>query len=268
MLKVQLLGKTTFQFTEGDQPPFRKSLRLGVLGYLIRVGEPVSRRRLSKIFWPTLSDQDARTYLRNILARLKSDFGPYMVISRNSVHFDVTQDCWVDLIELEKALKMFSSVDILSMEAEQAEELRASLSLYQGEFMSDFSRQASDWFEEWVTRERKSILDKTLQGYTKLINYSIKDENWKQGMEDAKMMIALDQSRQIGWLLLMKCLANSGDLRRAQEAYERYERSPKADLQSTSIGREMNLLYRKIGQRISGINLNFDQDDDSLFLSS
>ncbi|MEM9773297.1 MAG: BTAD domain-containing putative transcriptional regulator [Chloroflexota bacterium] len=267
MLKVQLLGKTTFQFTEGDQQPFRKSLRLGVLGYLIRVGEPVSRRRLSKIFWPNLSDQDARTYLRNILARLKNDFGPYMVISRKSVHFDVTQGCWVDLHELEKWLQQFKEVDIMHMDDEQAESLRSALALYQGEFMSDFSRQASDWFEEWVMRERQSILDNTLQGYTLLINYAIRNENWKQGMEDAKMMIALDQSRQIGWLLLMKCLASSGDLRRAQEAYERYERSPQADLHSSRVGREMNLLYRKIGQRISGINLNFEQDEDSLFLS-
>lgn len=267
MLKVQLLGKTTFQFTEGGQLPFRKSLRLGILGYLIRVGEPVSRRRLSKIFWPDLSDQDARTYLRNILARLKGDFGPYMVISRNSIHFDVTQDCWVDLLELESALQEFAQADIFSLDKEQADQLRSSLRLYNGVFMSDFSRQASDWFEEWVARERDFILDNTLQGYTKLINYSIKNEDWKQGMDDAKMMISLDQSRQAGWLLLMKCLANSGDLRRAQEAYERYERSPMADLQSTSVGREMSLLYRKIGQRISGINLNFDQDDDTLSLS-
>ncbi|MEM8861116.1 MAG: BTAD domain-containing putative transcriptional regulator [Chloroflexota bacterium] len=267
MLKIKLLGKTIFQFTEGDNTPFRKSLRLGVLGYLIRMGQPISRKRLSKIFLPDLPDQDARTYLRNILARLKNDFTPYLVVTRNSVHFDVSKDCWVDLLELEEVLAKFSSMYPAEMTAEDADNLRTALQLYNGPFLGEFSRQASDWFEEWVGRERQAILNKTLEGYSKLIHYSIHNQDWKQGMEDAKMMISLDQSRQIGWLLLMKCLASSGDLRRAQEAYERYERSPSADLQSTSTGREMNLLYRKIGQRISGINLNFDNDDDSLFLS-
>ena len=59
----------------------------------------------------------------------------------------------------------------------------------------------------------------------------------------------------------MKCLVSSGDLRRAQEAYERYERTPTADVQQSSAGREMHHLYRKIGQRISGINLDFNNND-------
>lgn len=263
MLKVSLLGKTVFQYTQGNHEPFRKSLRLSILGYLIRTRKPVSRKRLSRIFWPHLSDADSRTYLRNILARLKTDFGPWLEIDRETVFFNGDHACSVDWYELEKILARYQQLDLTELTAAQLDALRDGLALYKGPFMGDLSRAVSPWFEEWLSSERRFILGQVLSGYSKLVEARIYNREWEKGIADARQMISLDQDHQESWLLLMKCLANSGDLRRAQEAYERYERTPTADVQQSAIGREMHQLYRKIGQRISGINLDFSNDNDS-----
>lgn len=262
MLKVSLLGKTVFQYTQGTHEPFRKSLRLSILGYLIRVGQPVSRKRLSRIFWPHLSDADARTYLRNILARLKVDFSPWLEINRDTVFFNGSDSCSIDLYELEQVLARYEQADFNTLTEAQLNEFRDGLLLYEGPFMGDLSRTVSPWFEKWLRSERQTILNQVLNGYSKLIEARIDRQEWSNGIEDARQMIRLNQDYQVSWLWLMRCLANSGDLRRAQEAYERYERTPTADVQQSAVGREMHQLYRKIGQRISGINLDFSNDTD------
>ena len=263
MLKVYLLGKTVFQYTEGNHEPFRKSLRLSILGYLIRTRKPVSRKRLSKIFWPHLSDANSRTYLRNILARLKADFSPWLEIDRETIFFNGSHSCTIDLYELERILDRYDQVDFTELTEGQLDEFRKGLHLYEGPFMGDVSRKISPWFEEWLQTEQQLILNQVLNGYSKLIEARIYRKGWEKGIADARRMISLDQDHQESWLLLMKCLASSGDLRRAQEAYERYERTPTADVQLSTVGREMHQLYRKIGQRISGINLDFSNDNDT-----
>ncbi|MFK7805878.1 MAG: BTAD domain-containing putative transcriptional regulator [Anaerolineae bacterium] len=234
-----------------------------MLGYLIRVGKPVSRQRLSRIFWPHLPNSDSRTYLRNILARLKRDFSPWLQITRDEVSFVVTdQSCTVDLYELEAVLARYQHEIFNELNVDQLAEFRDGLALYEGPFMGDFSRTISPWFEEWLTYERQYILERVQSGYAQLIECGIYHEEWGACISDAKKLIGLDPDHQESWLLLMKCLARSGDLRRAQAAYERYERSSAADFRQSETGREMSLLYRKIGQRISGINLDFNQDGD------
>lgn len=261
MLKVHLLGKTSFQISPSTQAIFRKSLRLRILGFLILSKEPVSRKRLSRIFWPNLNDQDARTYLRNILARLKDDFSPWLEVSRDSIAFKADSDCWVDVYELEKILAQYKPLNFSELEYSDIREFKSGLELYRGSFMEDLTKSISPWFDEWIVSERDYLLKRVLEGYEKLVLYRIEKQDWDLAIEESSTMIQLDQFSANGWFFLMRCLAKSGDLRRAQEAYERFERIPGSQAKNTKTHRDMNLLYRQIGQRISGINLNLDSPD-------
>ena len=261
MLKVHLLGKSSFQISQKDRPVFRKSLRLRILGFLIRVGEPVSRKRLSRIFWPHLSDQDARTYLRNVLARLKDDFAPWLEITRDTICFKIDSDSWVDLYELEKILAQYKDANLDELEYAEVSEYKHGLGLYKGEYMADLTRSISPWFDEWLESERSFLRSQVSEAYKKLVDYRVKKRDWQNGIEEARQIIHIDQKDETGWLLLMKCLANSGDLRRAQEAYERYNRFNMSAPDQSSTAKHMDLLYRRIGQRISGTSLILDDLD-------
>lgn len=261
MLKVHLLGKTSFQITQNSEAIFRKSLRLRILGFLILNRDPVSRKRLSRIFWPHLNDQDARTYLRNILARLKEDFSPWIEVTRDSICFKTDSDCWVDIYELEKILNQYKELNFRDLEYAQVNEFKTGLDLYKGSFMEDLTKSISPWFDEWISSEREYLLKQVLEGYEKLVAYRIEKQDWDVAIEEAGKMVTLNPKYENGWYLLMRSLANSGDLRRAQEAYERFEKSPSNKLKVSKTQQEMNLLYRRIGQKISGINLNLDSFD-------
>ncbi|MFT5193720.1 MAG: DNA-binding SARP family transcriptional activator [Cellvibrionaceae bacterium] len=264
MLKISLLGKTVFQHTHGQHEPFRKSLRISILGYLIRTGEPVSRKQLSQVFWPHLPDSNSRTYLRNILSRTKDDFSPWLEVDREMVYFNRnSHKCLIDLYELEAVLERYKRVDFKKLNVVKLDEFRKGLSFCDGPFMDGLSRTSSPQFEEWLIQERQFILDQVLRGYKKLINSQLVRKDWQGSITDAQSMIRLDQSNPESWLWLMKCLASSGDLRGAQYAYEKYERVPMADVQASQSGREMHYLYCKIGQRISGIDLDFNRKFES-----
>ena len=167
-------------------------------------------------------------------------------------------DCWVDIYELEKILTQYKSLDFNDLEYSAVNEFKYGLELYKGAFMEDLTKSISPWFDEWIATEREFLLRQVLEGYEKLVLYRIEKQDWDLGIEEARHMITLSHFHQNGWFLLMRCLAKSGDLRRAQEAYEDYERIPTDHVKHSKTEQEMNLLYRRIGRRISGIKLNLD----------
>ncbi|MCB0088231.1 MAG: AAA family ATPase [Caldilineaceae bacterium] len=119
----------------------------GLLVYLACTRRPHSRSALAGLLWAELSEEAARANLRLVLSRLRATVGDALLITRQSVAFNISYPHRFDVTEF----------DELAGDAERlsdAELTRAAL-LYQGPLLDDFQIRDAPDFELWIMNERE-----------------------------------------------------------------------------------------------------------------
>ena len=248
-LTVSLLGNIDFKYPNIEHPPYRRSLRLALLAYLIRVGKPIPRKQLSELLWPDMEPPQPRTYLRNMIQRLKVDFGDHLIISKDFVAFKFSNESAIDLIDFEEGFSTFESMEI-NTPKEAYRHLSHVLMLYKGKFLGEFERHVSEAFDNWVHLERQNLHAKAIEGYHKLLYYRLKEREYEQGLTDTRRLLALEPFDELAHLCMMQFFVMNNELRRAQTAFERYESLLEKDLGITGLGDEIVTLYKQIGRKL------------------
>ena len=247
LLNVSLLGRVEFIYPHTNHLPFRRSLRIALLAYLIRVGRPVSRKQLSETFWPNISSAQSRTYLRNMLQRLKSDFGAHLNIDKEYVSFKFSSKSKIDVQLFAEEMDAFGG-----MEAENGPEkyqkLSGALSHYTGLFLADYTREVSLPFDHWLQIERQSLHATAIEGYHKLLTHRLQNQEFEQGLTDTRHLLALEPFDEVGHLCMMQFFVMNNELRKAQSTFERYESLLNRDIGTTGLGDEIVELYKQIGR--------------------
>ncbi|MCB0084219.1 MAG: hypothetical protein KDE47_24940, partial [Caldilineaceae bacterium] len=119
----------------------------GLLVYLACTRRPHSRSALAGLLWAELSEEASRANLRLVLSRLRATVGDALLITRQSVAFNLSYPHRFDVTEF----------DELAGDAERlsdAELTRAAL-LYQGPLLDDFQIRDAPDFELWIMNERE-----------------------------------------------------------------------------------------------------------------
>lgn len=247
LLNVSLLGRVEFIYPHTNHLPFRRSLRIALLAYLIRVGRPVSRKQLSETFWPNISSSQSRTYLRNMLQRLKSDFGAHLNIDKEYVSFKFSSESKIDVQLFAEEMDAYRE-----MEAENApdkyQKLSSALSHYAGLFLADYTREVSLPFDHWLQIERQSLHATAIEGYHKLLTHRLQNQEFEQGLTDTRHLLALEPFDEVGHLCMMQFFVMNNELRKAQSTFERYESLLNRDIGTTGLGNEIVELYKQIGR--------------------
>src|SRR6478672_5739122 len=84
------------------EPGVRKATALFI--YLAVMRQPHTREALADLLWDERSPAQGLQGVRQLLTSLRPTLAPYLVISRNTLAFDLAQPHWLDVTDLEAHL--------------------------------------------------------------------------------------------------------------------------------------------------------------------
>jgi WD40 repeat protein/DNA-binding SARP family transcriptional activator len=211
MLEVRLLGQ--FSVTAGSDAveiPSRPAQSL--FAYLIlNAGIPQRRERLSGLFWPKSTVENARGNLRHALWRVRKALNacsacPRDIISADdfTISFDAAADYWLDTAVLEHQ----------GQEETTADALLTTVSVYCGELLPGF-------YDSWVLLERERLQAIFARKMGLLMQYLLAEQRWQEVLRQGERWIALGYSPENAYFALMVAHCALGDSSLMAAVYQR-----------------------------------------------
>lgn len=180
MLSIYLLGAA--HITEAEQPVAiarRKSRAL--LYYLAAHPTPLARDHLLAFFWPDAERQSAQQNLRTTLYGLRKILGDRVQVNDDTLA--LTNDVFVDLRTFATHLAR-SNADLAA--------LQATLALYQGDFLSDFTLPDLPEFDDWAAVTRETYRRLAVSGFTRLSQLYEAQQAYHSALDTLDRALALE----------------------------------------------------------------------------
>lgn len=208
VLKLAFMG--TMHIELGEEPvPLVSAKAQALLCYLAVSGRAYSRQALAGLLWAELPEADARRNLRGVVLKLRQDFGPYLVVTQQTIAFDRTSQYWLDIADFYRLCQLG---DVASFEK--------AVALYRGDFLEDlYVRQAAQ-FEEWVVQQQEKLRQGVVAACRSLVAAFTAQNQFEEGIQYARRLLALDPANEEAHRLLMGLLAQSGQRSAALMQYE------------------------------------------------
>jgi DNA-binding SARP family transcriptional activator len=229
MISIRLLGQ--FEVRRDSQPVELASRPAqSLLAYLLlNAGIEFRREKLAGVIWPEATEDNARTYLRQALWRIRKAIGAdYLLADRMSVAFNATADYGLDVDILEKPMEAGWTTGSLG----------EALGVYKGELLPGF-------YEDWAALERDRLQTVFEQRIRQLLVRLIEEGHWKIVLHWGERWIALGHTSETAYRALMIAHAGMGDLARMASAYERCVDALASDL-GVEPSSETQQLYKQL----------------------
>jgi DNA-binding SARP family transcriptional activator len=215
MLELRLLGQFDVRLND-ERVNVSSRPAQSLLAYLaLSAGIAHRREKLACLLWPEADDENARSYLRHALWRLRKAIeidsrqaAPYLLADELSVAFNARSAYWLDVSILERRVAGTATAD----------ELEHDLAVYRGELLPGF-------VDEWVATERDRLEAIFHRGMARLIDELSDQERWHDVVEAAERWISLGHSAEAAFRALMRAHAELGDRVRLATTYDRCRRA-------------------------------------------
>jgi DNA-binding SARP family transcriptional activator/predicted ATPase len=208
-----------------DSQPLKLPTRRteALLVYLIRNRQTHARDVLAYLFWDDLPQSKAQGNLRVLLANLRKELAPYIIITRQTVAFNAQSAHRLDVDGLETVLAAArEEIDRTGAIARMtATTLGEALLVYQGELLPGFFLRGGQGFEEWLATEREWLWTRVVEALDDLATEHLQQGDYRAGIAQAQRLVNLDPLREEGHQLLMQLWAAEGQLSAALAQYDR-----------------------------------------------
>lgn len=202
-----------------DGTPITDSLpakAVALLCYLTLTRQPHSREKLASLLWGDMLDNEARNNLRGVLARLRKQLLPYLIIKWDSVALDLDSPYRVDVEAFAAGVQR---------PAATLQSLQQAADLYRGEFLEDFHIHDAPEFEDWLLPIRERLHGLALHAFYRLANAYVQEKNYRTAIVCASRILELESWQEEAHRLKMQALARLG---RPLEALAQFEACKKA----------------------------------------
>ncbi|HET9914294.1 MAG TPA: BTAD domain-containing putative transcriptional regulator, partial [Anaerolineales bacterium] len=208
MLQIRLLGQFDVR-VDGKRVVISSRAGQSLFAYLVlTAGTPHRREKLGGIFWPDISDENARRNLRQELWRIRkaisaqqTNASDYLLAEELAITFNRKAEYWLDAAQMERP-----DADL--------ESLTSNLALYQGELLPGF-------YEDWVVLERERIQRVFEAKMEKLLEQLVREERWTAVLEQAERWLALGTTLEPAYRALMLAYGSRGDMAKVSSIYQR-----------------------------------------------
>jgi DNA-binding SARP family transcriptional activator/TolB-like protein/Tfp pilus assembly protein PilF len=225
MLRFYTLG--SFELLDGDPPAVRlvptQSKRLALLAYLALALPRGFHRRdtLLALFWPELSDEDARRALRQALHHLRRAVGVEAIETRPDDQVRLREGAlWCDALAFE--------------EASAAGRPGEALALYRNAFLAGVHvPEVSVELEQWIEHTRDRLHQAAGRAAAALSLQAEQAGDLGRAAEAARAAHDLHPDDEASARRLMHLLDRRGDRARALQVYERLVRRLASEYQTT-----------------------------------
>ncbi len=212
-LRVALLGPPQVTVPDGILALRRRQTR-ALLYYLAATPSPVPRGRLCLLFWPDISESEARRNLTHLLTLLRRSLPAALVVAGPD---DVTLDTtlvWSDV-------RAFASSTSISDPVLRRGGLRKAVELWRGPFLDGFDSAGSDVFEAWTAQQRAWWEQRYLDALTSLIDAETARAAYPAAITLAQRYLAVDDLAEEIHRRLMRLYVASGDRTATLRQFER-----------------------------------------------
>lgn len=208
MLSIRLLGAP--YITDADQPVTiarRKSRAL--LYYLAAHPTPVARDHLLAFFWPDADRQGAQQNLRSTLYGLRKILRDLLQVDDESV-----------------VLSPGTTVDVRAFTAQLAQPnadlptLQAALTLYNGDFLQNFTLPDLPEFDDWSAVEREHYRRLAISGYTRLSHLYETQQGYRLALDALDRALAFEPLQEDLQRTALRLQYLAGDRAGAIRRYE------------------------------------------------
>ncbi|MCA9958687.1 MAG: hypothetical protein KC443_06625, partial [Anaerolineales bacterium] len=205
-LQLALMGGV--QFTLGDIEITDQISTKGqaLLCYLTITKRPQPRAIIAELLWGDKPEEDARRSLRVELTKLRQVLQDYLLVSRQTVAFNLESPYWSDV----EAFENYLALNRQAEEQIDPAALREAIKLYRGDFLAGFDARDATSFEEWMLAQRERLHQMVVNTLDTLVEYYIAQRSFTAGIEYANQLLALDPWRDTAHRQLMWLLAYSG----------------------------------------------------------
>lgn len=207
--------------------------RLALLAYLAVANPRGPHRRddLIALLWPEMSDERARSALRQALHGLRRSLGE-----------DVIQNYGTELLDLNRTLV---SCDLWELEAalDLAQTERVA-SLFHPELLRGLYVSEAPEFDRWIEVERRRLTDRVLQAYWQAAASASREERGAC----VQRAMTLCPHDELAIRRGMKLLSDDGNLPAAKALYDQFEARLRRDLE-LDVSEETRTFVAEISQQ-------------------
>ncbi len=228
-LQLQCFGIFQVKLAGNSRVPFGTEKVRALLAYLaIECDHPVTRQFLTGLLWPDQPEKTAQHNLRQALSTLRkllqdeSHEEPFILVIGDSLQFNTRADQWVDVHrfqeQMEKGLSLAQGKRKNSRPNIAC--LQTGLALYQGQFLSQFTLDDSNSFDEWVFMQRENCNQRAIQALSTLADYHERREEYHPAYLATEKLSALAPWDEAAHLQAIRLLALQGQWNQAQARYQ------------------------------------------------
>jgi adenylate cyclase len=210
-LKLRLLGEPEISFECGGEVRLSTEKSKALLIYLASpAGVARSRDQVASLLWSRNDQEQARTNLRQNLARLRKSLGAAKdLIVANAQQLELLED------QVETDVSQFE--DLLSQSDHNS--LVAAAELLKGEFAAGLSINEGP-FEDWIASERRRISESAISALRKLLEYYEAEEDHDQAAYIACKLLTIDPLQERVHQSFMRALAKQDRFESALQQYK------------------------------------------------
>ena len=217
-IHVRMLGELSVSRADGSEVTIdewktgktRDLLRLLALN----AGHPVAQSRLMELLWPDVPDARRRNSLRTAASQIRRTLRTNSVERRpNGL---VLVGAWVDTLTFRELARSAHVHGRAGRHAEAIEAARRAEAMYAGDF------QAHDYDSEWATSERRALCEVRHELLCQVAASCLDVNLLFEARDLATEAITLNPSSETAHRLLMRALADLGEIARALRVYESY----------------------------------------------
>ncbi len=210
-LRVYLLGPPHVETIDAPLSIPRRQVR-ALLYRLAAQARPTPRERLCFLFWPDISESEARRRLTHLLTHLRHGLpDPDLLLAPGDRVGLAPPRVFSDLVTFRR----------LSGHDDDAGSLRRATELYRGLFLTGFTLAGCPEFQAWVLQQRRACERRYLDVLTALIEEHTARQEYDAAIAYARRYLATDELAEDVHRRLIALYAASGKRSAALRQFER-----------------------------------------------
>ena len=209
-LTLQLFGQPEIRVDDESVTGLNKKA-LAIVYYLATARQTHSRTTVAGLLWSDYTEQRARGNLRVELGKLRPFLGNFLIIDRRTVSLNFDQPINVDVAQFEANL---------NQPEPSLAEMETAVSLYHGDFLTDFAVRGAVLFEEWVLVQRERLRQLQMDTLIKLARIYTDQGAYGQGITVVRQLLAIEPWLEVAHRQLMLLLAMDGQRAAALAQYD------------------------------------------------
>lgn len=231
MLEIRLLGQFDVRL-DGAEVKIGSRKAEALLAYLaLNAGKSGRRERLAGLLWPEATEDNARTYVRQALWRIRKAIGEECLLAdRATISFNTEAAYWLDVDALESEPADGWTVDNLIV----------AVSVCDGELLPGF-------YDDWVILQRDRCLALYNQRMEALLDALLAQSRWEDVLEWGERWIATGDAPEHAYRGLMRAHAALADLASMTAAYRRCVEVLRTEL-GVEPSEETQALFERLSQ--------------------